>query len=108
MRMRVQSLALLSGLRIQHCHKLWGHSYSSDPLLLGWQLQLQFDQLYPLPTNSIPKATLFHADPQHLSPQGHCHGLQAINTIPAHGASLKFKSHYIVLHDFRSKCQVPY
>ena len=23
MRMRVQSLALLSGLKIQHCHKLW-------------------------------------------------------------------------------------
>ena len=26
MRLRVQSLALLSGLRIQHCHELWCRS----------------------------------------------------------------------------------
>ena len=35
MKMWVQRLALLSGLRIWHCHKLWlGHRCSSDLVLL--------------------------------------------------------------------------
>ena len=36
MRTQVQYLALLSWLRIQHCHDLWlGCRLSSDPALLG-------------------------------------------------------------------------
>ena len=34
MRIQVQSLALLSGLGIQHCLKLWWHRHGSDPVLL--------------------------------------------------------------------------
>jgi len=36
MRLRVQSLALLSGLRIQHCRELWyrGLRHGPDPALL--------------------------------------------------------------------------
>ena len=36
MRLRVRSLALLSGLRIWHCRELWctGHRQGSDPALL--------------------------------------------------------------------------
>ena len=52
LRMQVQSQALLSGLRIQHCHVI-GCSHSSDLTLLwlwlwyiGWQMQLQFDSIW--------------------------------------------------------------
>ena len=49
MRLRVQSLALLSGLRIQHCYELWCRlqtqlgSYIYYDCDVGQQLQLQFD-----------------------------------------------------------------
>ena len=39
MRMRVQSLALLNGLRIRHCHELW-HRSAATALIqpLAWEL----------------------------------------------------------------------
>ena len=45
MRMRVQSLALLSGLRIWHCCELWYRSqmWLRSGITVGRQLQLQFD-----------------------------------------------------------------
>ena len=50
MRMRVRSLALLSGLRIRCCWKLWHRSQ----IQLGSRLQLQFN---PWPGNfHMPKA----------------------------------------------------
>ena len=47
-RMQIQSLALLSGLRILYCHKLWHRSQMWLDLALlgcgiGWRLQLHFD-----------------------------------------------------------------
>ena len=50
MRMRVLSLALLSGLRIQHSHELGvGHRCSSDPTLLWlWHRPAATDLIQPL------------------------------------------------------------
>ena len=36
MRMQVQSLALLNGLRVQHCHELWCRSQTWLLLVLLW------------------------------------------------------------------------
>ena len=50
MRLWVQSLALLSGLRIPHCHELWcslqmqlGSCIAVAVVYVGQQMQLRFD-----------------------------------------------------------------
>ena len=49
MRMQVQSLALLGGLRIRHCSELWCRSQTqlishvAVAVAIGWQLQLLFN-----------------------------------------------------------------
>ena len=51
MRMWVQSLALLIGLRIWRCHELWWGLQTwrgfgvAEAVGVGWQLQLQFNPL---------------------------------------------------------------
>ena len=50
MRMQVQALALLGGLRIQPCHELWcGHRWGSDPVLLWlWYRPAAVASIWPL------------------------------------------------------------
>ena len=54
MRMQVQSLALLSGLRIRHCCGV-GHRHSLDPGWLWVQLQLDLTRENPIPLGGGPK-----------------------------------------------------